>query len=84
MRFTGDMKCGSTLGDKTVCRTREMQKYNLTLLSMCEVCWNGHEVTVMQTGKTCFIQTKTKKNAMKLVKNSYSKKMLSLLEWDSV
>ena len=47
------MECENTLRDRKIAQAaREMQRYNLTLMGMCEVRWTGHGKTKLQTGET--------------------------------
>ena len=64
---------------------REIQKYNLTLLGMCEVRWAGHKETKLQTRDVALFRQKRKKRHEADVGLLLSKKATkSLLEWDSV
>ena len=64
---------------------REMQRYNLTLMGMCEVRWTGHGETKLQTGETLLYSGKNEERHEAGVGILLSKKAVnSLLEWNPV
>ena len=64
---------------------REMQRYNLTLMGMCEVRWTGHEETKLQIGETLLYSGKNEERHEAGVGILLSKKAVnSLLEWNPV
>ena len=62
-----------------------MQRYNLTLMGICEVRWTGHGETKLQTRETLLYVGKYEKRHEAGVALLLSKKAAySLLEWNSV
>ncbi|KAK7506355.1 hypothetical protein BaRGS_00002467, partial [Batillaria attramentaria] len=65
---------------------REMHRYHLTLLGMCEVHWNGHGETKLQTGETLLYSGKDEEDrheaGVGLLLSKQAAK--SLLEWEPV
>ena len=65
---------------------REMHRYHLTLLGMCEVRWNGHGETKLQTGETLLYSGKNEEDrheaGVGLLLSKQAAK--SLLEWEPV
>ena len=65
---------------------REMHRYRLTLLGMCEVRWNGYGETRLQTGETLLYSGKNEEErheaGVGLLLSKQATK--SLLEWEPV
>ena len=62
-----------------------MQRYNLTLMGMCEIRWTDHGETKLQTGETLLYSGKNEEGHKADVGILLSKKTAdSLLEWNPV
>ena len=71
--------------EKCAQAAREIQRYNLTLMGMCEVRWTGHRETKLQTGETLLYSGKNEERHEAGVEILLSKKAAnSLLEWNLV